>query len=101
MAGHECYSFLDGFSWYNQIYMHPENQEKTTFVTEWGVFVAVVIMFGLKTVLATFQRTIAEIFDGYIPSFMQVFLDDFPCMVVRLRILTTYAFFLIGASKRG
>ena len=54
VAGHECYSFLDGFSGYNQIRMHPEDQEKTTFVTEWGVFVAEVMMFGLKMVPATF-----------------------------------------------
>mgnify|MGYP000394386937 FL=1 len=33
VAGHECYSFLDGFSGYNQIRMHPDHQEKMTFVT--------------------------------------------------------------------
>ena len=49
VAGHEVYSFLDGFSGYNQIRMRPVDQEKTAFVTEWGVFVAVVMMFGLKT----------------------------------------------------
>ena len=38
MAGHEIYSFLDGFNGYNQVWMHPDDQEKTTFVTEWGVF---------------------------------------------------------------
>ena len=52
--------------------MHPDDQENTTFVTEWGVFVVVVIMFGL-----TFQQINAEIFDEYIPTFMQVFLEDF------------------------
>ena len=77
VAGHEMYSFLDGFSGYNQVRMHPEDQEKTAFVTEWGVFVAVVMMFGLKTAPATFQRVIQEIFAEYIPAFMQVFLDDF------------------------
>ena len=56
--------------------MHPEDQEKTAFVTEWGVFVAEVMMFGLKTAPTTFQRIITEIFDEYIPTFMQVFLDD-------------------------
>ena len=70
VAGHEMYSFLDGFSWYNQIRMHPDDQEKTTFVTEWGVFVAVVMMFGLKTAPATFQRIILEVFGEYIPAFM-------------------------------
>ena len=57
--------------------MHPADQEKTDFVIEWGLFVAVVMMFGLKTALATFQRIILEIFGEYIPGFMQVFLDDF------------------------
>ena len=77
VAGHEMYTFLDGFSGYNQIRMAEEDQEKTAFVTEWGVFVAVVMMFGLKTAPATFQRIIMEIFAEYIPGFMQVFLDDF------------------------
>ena len=52
------YNFLDGFSGYNQVRMHPQDQEKTTFVTEWGVFVAIVMMFGLKTAPTTFQRVI-------------------------------------------
>ena len=57
--------------------MRPTDQEKTTFITEWGVFIAVVMMFGLKTTSTTFQRIIMEIFGEYIPGFMQVFLDDF------------------------
>ena len=77
VVGHEIYSFLDGFSGYNQVRMHPDDQEKTTFVTEWGVFVAVVMMFGLKIALSTFQRIISEVFDEYIPAFMQVFMDNF------------------------
>ena len=39
LAGHEIYSFLDGFSGYNQIWIHQVDQEKTTFVIEWGVFI--------------------------------------------------------------
>ena len=77
VAGHDMYSFLDGFSRHNQVHMHPEDQEKTALVTEWGVFVAMVMMFGLKTTPATFQCTITEIFGDFIPAFMQVFLDDF------------------------
>ena len=77
VAGHDCYSFLDGFNGYNQIRMHPDDQEKTTFITEWGVFVVVVMMFGLKTTLTTFHQIIMEIFDDYIPTFIHVFLDDF------------------------
>jgi len=32
VAGHEMYSFLDGFSGYNQIRMAVEDQAKTAFV---------------------------------------------------------------------
>ena len=77
VAGHETYNFLDGFSGYNQIRMNLEDQEKTTFVTEWGVFVTVMVMFRLKTTPATFQQIITEIFGNYIPTFMQVFSDEF------------------------
>ena len=53
--GHEIYSFMDDFSGYNQIRMHPDDQEKTAFVIEWGVFVVVVMMFGLKIASTTFR----------------------------------------------
>ena len=50
VAGHDMYSFLDGFTGYNKVSIHPDNQEKTAFVTYWGVFVAVVMSFGLNLV---------------------------------------------------
>mgnify|MGYP000267601095 CR=1 FL=1 len=76
VAGHEMYTFLDGFSGYNQIRMAEEDQEKTAFVMKWGVFVVVVMMFGLKMAPAMFNGIIMEIFTEYIPGFMQVFLND-------------------------
>ena len=57
--------------------MHSKDQEKTTFITEWGVFVAMVMMFEVKTTPTTFQRVVQEISVEYIPTFKQVFLDDF------------------------
>ncbi|KAL4302830.1 hypothetical protein GQ457_10G006280 [Hibiscus cannabinus] len=33
------FSFMDGFSGYNQIRMHPDDMDKTTFVTPWGTSV--------------------------------------------------------------
>ncbi|KAA3479565.1 Integrase, catalytic core [Gossypium australe] len=38
MASYSLFSFMDGFSGYNQIKMHPEDMEKTTFMTMWGPF---------------------------------------------------------------
>ena len=53
-AGHDMYSFLDGFNGYNQVRMHPNDQEMTAFFTDRGVVIAVVMMFCLKTAPTTF-----------------------------------------------
>uniref|UniRef100_A0A2N9GVW2 Integrase catalytic domain-containing protein n=1 Tax=Fagus sylvatica TaxID=28930 RepID=A0A2N9GVW2_FAGSY len=42
------FSFMDGFSGYNQIKMAEEDKSKTAFVTHWGTFVYDVMPFGLK-----------------------------------------------------
>jgi hypothetical protein len=56
LAKKEYFSFLDGFSGYNQIQISPEDQEKTTFTCPWGTFSYKVLPFGLCNVPATFQR---------------------------------------------
>ena len=38
IASHELLNFMDAFSGYNQILMHPDNQEKTAFIIERGIF---------------------------------------------------------------
>ena len=35
-AGYEVLTFLDAYSGYNQILMHPPDQEKTSFVTSYA-----------------------------------------------------------------
>ena len=55
VVGHDTYSFLDGLNGYNQVRMHLDDQEKTAFITDWGVYVVVIMMFGLKTTPTTFQ----------------------------------------------
>ncbi|XP_012482892.1 uncharacterized protein LOC105797473 [Gossypium raimondii] len=47
-VGYSLFSFMDGFSGYNQIRMHPEDIEKTTFIIMWGIFCYKVMSFGLK-----------------------------------------------------
>ena len=44
------FSFMDGFSGYNQIKMAPKDMKKTTFITLWGTFCYKVMSFGLKNV---------------------------------------------------
>jgi len=38
LLGKNNFSFLDGFSGYNQIQVAPEDQDKTTFTCPWGTF---------------------------------------------------------------
>ena len=38
LAGKNFFSFLDGFSGYNQIQIALEDQDKTTFTFPWGTF---------------------------------------------------------------
>ncbi|MCO5598976.1 hypothetical protein L7F22_053075 [Adiantum nelumboides] len=54
VAGIEAYSFLDGFSGYSQLTIKLEDQHKTTFATEWGIFAYRVMPFGLTNAPATF-----------------------------------------------
>ncbi|KAK0589524.1 hypothetical protein LWI29_015415 [Acer saccharum] len=42
-AGHELLSFMDAYFGYNQILMHPDDQEKTAFVTERGKFLGYLV----------------------------------------------------------
>jgi hypothetical protein len=48
-------SMIDGFSGYNQIFVLPEDREKTTFTTPWGTFMDAKMPFGLINAGATFQ----------------------------------------------
>ena len=55
VAGHECYSFTEGFSGYNQVPVAKEDHKKTTFVCEFGSFAYRVMPFGIKIHLQSFQ----------------------------------------------
>ena len=48
-------TFMDAFSGYNQIMMHPDDREKTTFITDRGTYCYKVMPFGLKNAGATCQ----------------------------------------------
>ena len=77
MADHVCYSFLDGFSGYNQIQIVFEDQLKTTFTTDWGTYAFIIMLFGLCNASATFQRIMMVAFLHYLHKFIEIFLDDF------------------------
>jgi len=53
-AGHKILSFLDAYSGYNQISMHPKDREKTAFTTDGANYSYEVMSFGLKNAGATY-----------------------------------------------
>jgi hypothetical protein len=67
----------DRFSKYRQISITPKDRQKTTFVTNWGAFVWVVMPFGVKNGSPTYHKAIIKAFCEYIDVFMKIFLDDF------------------------
>ena len=38
LSGQGFYCFLDGYSGYNQLAIHPNDQEKTTFICPFGTY---------------------------------------------------------------
>jgi hypothetical protein len=70
-------TFSDEFYGYNQLSVAEQDRYKTTLKTEWGAFVWLVNPFGLKNVLATYQRAVTKAFRKYLNKFMILFLDDF------------------------
>lgn len=83
-ARSEIYSFMDGFSSYNQINIAPTDQHKMTFISPWGTFTYKKLPFGLKNVGATFQRAMSYAFHD-IRHIVQPYLDDLPAHSARLQ----------------
>ncbi|XP_072061951.1 uncharacterized protein [Arachis hypogaea] len=71
-SGYQILSFMDAYSAYNQILMHPADEEKTTFITDQGNFCYRVMPFGLKNAGATYQSLMDKIFQKQIGKNMEV-----------------------------
>ena len=77
LLGQGFYCFLDGYSGYNQLVIHPDDQEKTTFICSFGTLAFQCMPFGLYNASATFQRCMMAIFSDFIGESMEVFMEDF------------------------
>jgi len=76
VVGSSRISLLDGFSGYNQVLVHPDDQDKTTFTTPWGTFMYVKMPFGLMNAGATSQRAMDITFVEELGKFIVIYLDD-------------------------
>ncbi|KAF8114456.1 hypothetical protein N665_0037s0032 [Sinapis alba] len=74
--GNELLSFMDAFSGYNQIMMHPDDHEKTSFITDRGTYCYRVMPFGLKNAGATYPRLVNKMFAGKLGVTMEVYIND-------------------------
>ena len=77
LAEHTYYSFLDGYSGYNQISIALEDQEKTTFTCPYGTFSFRRMHFGLCNAPTTFQRCMMSMFYDLVEEALEIFMNDF------------------------
>ena len=68
-------SFIDAYFGYNQIRIHPLDEEKTTFIIENANYCYKIILFGLS-IGATYQRLMNKVFAKHIRRIMEVYIDD-------------------------
>ena len=68
-------SKLDLAKGYWQIPLSQETQEKSAFITPYGLYQFKVMPFGMKSAPATFQRMIQQVLSG-LEQFSGAFLDD-------------------------
>jgi hypothetical protein len=57
-VGCDLLCFLDYYSGYHQIAIKEEDQEKSAFITPFGMYFYTTMSFGLKNADATYQRSI-------------------------------------------
>jgi Reverse transcriptase (RNA-dependent DNA polymerase) len=62
LVKHKLFCYLDDYTGFFQISIHPEDQEKTTFTCSYGTFAYQRMPFGLYNAPATFQRAMMGIF---------------------------------------
>jgi hypothetical protein len=74
-------SFLDAYLGYHQINLAIDDEEKTTFITPFGIFCYTKKVFGLKNGGATYQRYVHTILESQIGRNIEGYIDD---IVVKL-----------------
>jgi len=77
LAKHSFFRFLDGYFFYHQIPILPDDQSKTTFTCPYGTYAYRRMPFGLCNAPASFQRCMMSIFSNMIEETMEIFMDDF------------------------
>ena len=75
-TGHELLSFMDAYFDHNQIHMCPDDEDKTTFTVDCGLYCYKVMPFSLINVGATYQWLVNKVFSNVISKTIEVYVDD-------------------------
>ena len=75
-SGCKMLSFLNAFSGYNQIKMHPRDEGKMAFMTETCCYCYKVMLFGLKNAGTTYQRLMDKVLAPMLGRNVQAYVDD-------------------------
>ena len=76
LQGMKIFSVLDLKCGYCHIQMHPEDIEKTAFVTSTGHYEYLVMPFGLRNAPASFQRCVKHALGNLFSNGAIIYLDD-------------------------
>jgi hypothetical protein len=75
-SSYELLSFLDAYSGYHQISLAVDDEEKTSFITPFGIFCYTKMSFELKNGRATYQMCIHIILEPQIGRNIEAYIDD-------------------------
>jgi hypothetical protein len=72
----ETMALLDYFSWYHQIWLREEEEEKTCFITPFGTYCYLRMPEGLQSAGSTFYRMTKETLKDQVGRNMLSYVDD-------------------------
>lgn len=72
----KVFSIMDATSGFHQNRMHPDDIEKTAFVTRYGSYEFLVTPFGLKNSPSAFQRMMNEVLGDLLDTICVCYMDD-------------------------
>jgi hypothetical protein len=75
-AGSVLLCFFDCYSGYHQIALHPDDEDKTVFITPHDIYCYKVMTFGLKNAGATYQKAIQKCLKSQIGKNVEAYVDD-------------------------
>jgi hypothetical protein len=68
--------FFDCYSGYHQIALHPDDEDKTAFITPHDIYCYKVMTFGMKNAGATYQKAIQKCLKSQIGKNSEAYVDD-------------------------